>query len=256
MKFFSAIVASAFVLLSLPVGAQTAVVKTTPIANFQKLGPDESIDLNNEIRSKMGGSFVGLSDGVVAYNFKDLGSPTVAVLIHGYSVPSFVWEGIASRLNKAGVSTLTYDLYGHGLSDRPQKEFTRELYARQLTELIEKLVPKKKVQLAGWSMGEMIAANYAGNHVNKVETVFMVSPSGLPIDVGITGGTAIIPIISDISYSLLGGRGLSKAQQEFFEELRGFDVHMRSFEPQMQYKGFQLAMLSTLRKMDTDNFCL
>lgn len=254
VKFFSAIIAIVVLAVEPDVRAESVGIQKTVAQSLEEQALDESVELNNELRSLLGGSFVRLSDGAVAYNIKEVGSSFVAVLIHGYSVPSFVWRGVQTRLNQAGISTLVYDLYGHGLSDRPNTEYTRDLYDRQLTELLHQLIPNKKVLLVGWSMGAMIAARYATKHVDTVVSVYLISPSGLPIDMGATGRIARIPLIGDIGFSLFGGRGLRNAQRQFFEDMRGFEAYMRDFEHQMQFKGFRRAMLSTLREMDMDNF--
>lgn len=234
--------------------AQSAASMQTHLNQVAQTARDESVELNDRVRERAGGSFVALSDGVVAYKLTDLGGTKLVVLIHGYSAPSFVWDGVVNRLHVAGISTLTYDLYGHGLSDRPNTRYTRELYDRQLYELLHVVAPDKRWLLVGWSMGAMIAARFATGNANNVDSVFLVSPSGLPIKTGFAGRIAMTPALGDIGYSLLGGWGLRNAQRAFFESAHHHEAYMHEFQPQMQYAGFQRAMLSTLRNMNMDDF--
>ena len=48
------------------------------------------------------------------------GRPASVVLIHGFSVPYFIWDPTFEALHAAGMNPLRYDLYGRGYSDRPQ----------------------------------------------------------------------------------------------------------------------------------------
>jgi pimeloyl-ACP methyl ester carboxylesterase len=254
MKFSSVIVTvtlSACMSLTQAQAVHAATLQPGPVAARVS---DETVDLNNQIRASEGSSYIALSDGVVAYRLTERGGPKLAVLIHGYSAPSFVWGGIARQLNAAGISTLTYDLFGHGLSDRPLTTYNRDLFNRQLDELLARLAPDRRLLLVGWSMGAMIATRFASEHRNRVDSVFLVSPSGLPIQAGWSGRIAMIPVLGDIGFRLLGGWGIRNAQREFFVDPQSLEAYMREFEPQMQYAGFQRAMLSTLRHMDMDDF--
>lgn len=254
MKNFSAFSTMIVLALSPQTHAQTLTSIQTHLDLVAQNAPDESIQLDDRVRAQTGGSFVALSDGVVAYKLRDLGGTTLVVLIHGYSAPSFVWDGVVRRLHAAGMSTLTYDLYGHGLSDRPNTTYSRELYDRQLNELLHAVAPDKRLMLAGWSMGAMIAARFATLNANKVDSVLLVSPSGLSIKTGLAGRVAMIPVIGDMGYSFLGGWGLRNIQRAFSENAESYEAYMREFRPQMQYAGFQRAMLSTLRNMNMDDF--
>lgn len=215
---------------------------------------DESLVLTHEVRARLGVSQVQLPDGEVRYELKEAESRDMVVLVHGYSVPSFVWGPVSRELNKAGLSTLTYDLYGHGLSDRPAPPYTRALYVRQLKGLLDQVAPDRPLHLVGWSMGAMIAAMYATEHPRRVLSMTMVSPSGLPIRMGLMGRAAMVPLLGDIGHLLIGGWGLRAAQAAFFEDEAVLRNYMPAFEHQMQFKGFRAAMLSTLREMNMDDF--
>ena len=54
------------------------------------------------------------------------------VLVHGFSVPYYIWDSTTTALAAAGYRVVRYDEYGRGLSDRPNVDYTADLYDRQL----------------------------------------------------------------------------------------------------------------------------
>ncbi|MGB7874199.1 MAG: hypothetical protein WBL25_07430, partial [Anaerolineales bacterium] len=85
---------------------------------FPYLGKTE--ELNEAARAGAPGSFVQLSDGCSHY---ELGGPPdgqPVVLVHGFSVPYFIWDPTFSFLTECGFRALRYDLFGRGYSDRPR----------------------------------------------------------------------------------------------------------------------------------------
>ena len=54
----------------------------------------------------------------------------IVVLVHGFSSPQFVWDGIAELLVDAGYSVLAYDHFGRGYSERPRIKYDHNLYIR------------------------------------------------------------------------------------------------------------------------------
>ena len=78
----------------------------------------ESETLTDAVRSQVSGSFLRLADGVVHYELAGP-PPTVldartVVLIHGFSVPYYIWDPTFEALAQAGFRVLRYDLYGRG----------------------------------------------------------------------------------------------------------------------------------------------
>lgn len=215
---------------------------------------DEQRVLDDHERQSLGGTYARIRDGVVSYTLRGPGDGDLVVLIHGYSAPSFVWEPLIAHLQQQGSATLTFDLFGHGFSDRPRVDYTRDLFARQVEELLHKLAHGRRLHLVGWSMGAMIAARFAADHPQRVASISMLSPSGLPIRMGVLGRTALIPGVGDVGQALIGGLGLRAAQREFFEHADRHTAYMAEYERQLAYQGYRRAMLSALRRMKMDDF--
>ena len=63
----------------------------------------------------------------------------IVVLIHGGTIPSFVWDKQVKPLTQAGFQVLRYDQFGRGYSDRPSVDYDRAFYQKQLGDLLAAL---------------------------------------------------------------------------------------------------------------------
>lgn len=136
----------------------------------------ELLMLDAGARTSAPGKFVKLSDGLVHY---ELGGPEggrTVVLVHGFSVPYYLWDPTFRALTEAGFRVLRYDLFGRGFSDRPDVTYDGELYRRQLVELLDALQIRGKVDLMGSSMGGPIVAGFGCKHPERVRTVSLFGP--------------------------------------------------------------------------------
>jgi pimeloyl-ACP methyl ester carboxylesterase len=97
------------------------------------------MELTAERRAASGGQYVTLSEGVTHYELAGATGETTVVLVHGFSVPSFIWDPTFEALKQAGFRVLRYDLFGRGLSDRPRGRYDLERFVRQLAELLRAL---------------------------------------------------------------------------------------------------------------------
>ena len=84
------------------------------------------------------GDWAKLSKGNIYYRWhepKEKNGQTI-VMVHGFSTPSFVWNGLLSGLLNKGFSILVYDHYGRGFSERPITKYSLNFYVETLKELI------------------------------------------------------------------------------------------------------------------------
>ena len=95
--------------------------------NAQFKDPEQKI-MNAEARKAVGGSFIKLSDGITHYEKAGVAKNGVVLLVHGFSVPYFIWDGFFENLVKEGFQVIRYDQYGRGYSDRLNKEYTTTVY--------------------------------------------------------------------------------------------------------------------------------
>lgn len=144
------------------------------------VAPGEDRRLTAESRQALRGSFVELSDGVTHYELKGPEDGETVVMAGGLTIPLFYWDDLVTELNGRGLRTLTCSAYGRGYSDRVRGRYDETLFARQLTELTERLgLTTRPLHLVGTSMGALVAMNYAARHRSLVPTLTIVGPAGL-----------------------------------------------------------------------------
>ena len=158
------------------VGIVSVLVLVLIISPFM-IGDLEVDELNDKTRSQLEGQFIQLSDGFVHYELKGPKDAQVVVLIHGNAAPYFSWDYNVPALVEAGFRVLRYDIYGHGFSDRPKlKKYNRNLYDRQIVELLKALKVNKTVHIIGTSQGGSIATYFTAIHPEKVKKLALLSP--------------------------------------------------------------------------------
>ena len=207
----------------------------------------ETEELNETSRAIAPGSFVQLSDGYTHYELggPDNGQPVV--LVHGFSVPYFIWEPTFAFLATSGFHVLRYDLFGRGFSDRPYLRYDIDLFCKQLRELLDTL-GFDQVNLIGLSMGGPITSTFTTSYPARVCKLVLVDPAGAR-DVGLPGLIKVVtlPGIGELAFSLLGNEIMTKG---IASDLYGPDLvaeFQEKYRVQMHYKGFKRALLSSMR---------
>jgi 3-oxoadipate enol-lactonase len=118
---------------------------------------------------------VALADGTpLAYTLHAApasGAPRL-VLIHSLALDRSVWNATVEQLS-TDAEILVYDCRGHGRSDRTAGPFTAELFARDLTELLDH-IGWNSASLAGCSMGGCVALAFAGLHPDRVDALGLI----------------------------------------------------------------------------------
>ena len=209
----------------------------------------EKVELNDSLRSMSKTNFVELSEGYVHYVLSGPADGELVVLVHGFSVPAYIWDSTATGLVAEGYRVLRFDLYGRGLSDRPKVEYDLDLFVGQIEELTGKIVPGEQFHLVGLSMGAPIVAAYTNENADTVKTITLIAPEVLtvneadifPMNVPLVGewivGAYLVPI------------QLPQSQSDDFYKPEKFPDWEERYMDQLQYKGFKYAILSTIRNL-------
>ncbi len=120
----------------------------------------------------------------ICYDIHGDGDPII--LIHGFSDRKEHWRAQVGALSKY-FKVIRMDNRGTGKSDRPNGDYTMEVYASDVAGLMDSLGIEKS-HIIGHSLGGMIAQNFAilyPNRVNKlilVNTIPGLKPPGESID--------------------------------------------------------------------------
>jgi pimeloyl-ACP methyl ester carboxylesterase len=96
------------------------------------------------------------------------------LLLHGLGGSGRYWAGIAPLL--AGTHTLIApDLAGFGRSDKPRLEYTRDFHVESIEGLLADLRVEGRFDIAGHSMGGILAALVAARHPDRVSSLALVA---------------------------------------------------------------------------------
>jgi pimeloyl-ACP methyl ester carboxylesterase len=218
--------------------------------------PDETEELNELTRQAADGSFIQLPDGVTHYELSNAELEETVVLIHGFSVPYFIYDPTFEFLTHSGFRTVRYDLFGRGFSDRPLKRYNIDLFVQQLRDILDALRFQRPVTLVGLSTGGPIAAMFTARHPERVAKLVLIDPIGAkPLPYMGVLKVASLPVVGETILSLAGHGSLAKSiASDFFEPELVEELQSR-YITQMQYKGFKRAILSTIRNHILDS-CL
>ena len=89
------------------------------------------------------------------------------LLIHGLSSSAYLWEPITKKFNNHDLNIYALDLRGHGLSDKPDGEYSLS----QLSQDVKSFLIQKKLEniiVVGQSMGADLAVMLASEKNSKI----------------------------------------------------------------------------------------
>ncbi len=195
-----------------------------------------------------GADFVSLSEGFTYYRLANGESCiTTDVLVHGFSVPSYIWDPTYSFLASKGRCVVTLDLYGRGFSDNPDVAYTDVLFAKQVLELLDYL-KIEKVNLLGLSNGGRVVSQVAGLAPERVEQLIYVASSGFR-DVSRAANVDVAP--AEIDELVARYPELPAGQLSDFKDPTNFQDWDDKYAELLVYKGFARALISTRKNHDS-----
>ena len=209
----------------------------------------EKLELTDEARENAAGNFIELSGGLVHYQLEGSADSPLIVLVHGFSVPAYVWDPTYLALKEAGYQVLRFDLYGRGYSARPDVIYDINLFSTQLEELLSELEVDEPVHLVGLSMGGPVVTRYANENPERVRGVTLIAPEVVHVTwkdifpMNLPGvGEYLMAVYMEPIY-------LPKWQSSDFSQPENFPDWEERYRVQLQYKGTGRALLSTIRNL-------
>lgn len=134
---------------------------------------------------------------------------TTLVLIHGYGEHLLTWRGVVDPL-ASSYRVVAFDLPGFGGSEKPDRPYTLDAMAREVTGFLERWT-RGPVILVGHSMGGALAARAALDRPDLVDGLILIAPAGLRIGLG--------PIAHDATPARATAIGLWEAARAFVTPL-------------------------------------
>ena len=215
----------------------------------------ETKELNDETRRSVGGVFLHLPNGITHYELGGNESGEAVVLIHGFSVPYFIYDPTFEFLTQSGFSVLRYDLFGRGFSDRPSADYNLDFFIEQLKNLLDVLRFTRPVNLIGLSMGGLIASAFTVRYPKRVNKLVLIDPAGAK-SIALTPilKAAKMPFLAEAVLGLVGSDVLVQNIAKDLFDPKLVEYFQAQYKVQMQYKGFKRAILSTIRNGLLDSF--
>jgi pimeloyl-ACP methyl ester carboxylesterase len=207
----------------------------------------EARSLDATTRKALGGSYVALPDGVTHYELTGPADGPVVVLIHGGTIPFFAWDAQVPALRKAGFRILRYDHFGRGHSDRPEVDYDRAFYQKQLEDLRAALDIEGALSLVGVSFGGAIAATFAKAHPERVAKLVLIAPVVDYAEGRALFGLAEIPLLSEWYARVFSVRATVTRANGFFQASGADPSYGQRFEEQTRFEGYEQALLSMSR---------
>ncbi len=209
----------------------------------------EVVDKNDEFRTTIEtGDFIKLSAGYTYYEFNNRDADTLLVMVHGFSVPSYIWDSTYYAALSRGYGALRYDAYGRGYSDNPDVVYDVALYTSQLAELLDALQIEKKINLLGLSYGGRTISAFAYQYPHRIKNLIYVDPTGF--ETNTDGGPYPVMVseeeVAAFKHSENYANMASGQLGDFYDSIpfKGWD---KKYKDMMRFKGFVRSLLSTLK---------
>lgn len=196
-------------------------------------------------RQHVPGSFIKLKDGFTHYQLAGPDTGKVVVLLSGFSVPYYIWDGTFEYLARHGYRVLRYDYYGRGYSDRPDSVYNKAFYFNQINQLISALHLKTPFHLAGISFGGRLATDFTSQYPALVDKVILLDPGYHEMEPD-------KPQAVTRYYETIHPRERAEVQMADFKYPERHPDWIAKYKVQMQYKGFINALISTMYNYQCD----
>lgn len=230
--------------------AVLVLILALPVGYYVYVNP-ENTALDDLGRAEVAGQYIALSGGTTRYEVSGPDTGRVAVLVHGFSVPSYIWDSTYHALARAGHRVIRYDLFGRGWSDRPDGAYDGAFFDAQLGELLDSLRVEGPVDLFGLSFGGFVVAHFASTHPQRVRTLVLVDP------VTASEQTPTImakPVIGPLLWQVNVVPTMADGQASDFLHPENFPGWADRYRPQMRFRGFGRALLRSRLELGKADF--
>ena len=216
------------------------------INQYEYVVKDE-IYRNNVVKNNPG-EYVQLSKGYTYFEEANSNSEIGdVVLVHGFSVPSYIMRTTFNSIKERGFRVIMMDLYGRGYSDNPNLPQTDELRATQVIELMKNR-GIKKASIVGLSNGGRIISKIADIKPDLVKDLFYVASSGFYSYDKVEDKNVYQ---EEIDNMILKYPEMAKGQVNDFFEGDKYPNWITQYEELQTHAGFARALISTTKNLVT-----
>ena len=205
-------------------------------------------DFRTDVLINNSGNYIELKNGYTYFEEANQDSETgTVVLVHGFSVPSYILETTFNSIEEKGFRVIMMDLYGRGFSDNPDLPQTDELRANQVIELLDKR-NIKKASLVGLSNGGRIISKIAYLKPEIVNELFYIASSGF-YDYPDTNERDVT--LNEINDLIKSYPEMAMVQKNDFFNPGQYPDWIDKYKELQKHKGFARALISTTKNLVT-----
>lgn len=214
--------------------------------NYETVVKDESF--RKDVLKSNPGDYVKLTNGYTYFEDVNINSQIGnVVLVHGFSVPSYIMRTTFNSIKERGYRVIMMDLYGRGFSDNPNLPQTDKLRATQVIELM-KSRGVKSASLVGLSNGGRIISKIADLEPDLVNNLFYIASSGFYEYEEIDDKNVYQKEIDDM---ILKYPEMAEGQVNDFFEGDKYPNWITQYEELQTHVGFARALISTTKNLVT-----
>ena len=214
------------------------------VNDYEYVVKDEAF--RDEVLNKTNGQYVELSDGYTYFEEANQDSNFGnVVLVHGYSIPSYIMKTTFNSLKDKGYRVVMMDLFGRGFSDNPDLPQTDYLRANQVIELME-YRGIENAALVGLSNGGRIISKIADLDPNKVNSLFYIASVGFFEHTELSDKSVSQ---EEINKFIEGYPELSQGQKNDFFNPEKFPDWSKKYNELLTHYGFAKALISTTKNL-------
>lgn len=190
---------------------------------------------------------IKLEDGNCYYRIEGPANGPLLLLLHGATVPGWIFDRLTPLFNTAGWRTLAPDFYGHGYSARPRVNYDYELFQRQIIGLLSALNINQPIALLGHSMGAAVAARLVNAEPHRFNCLVLAAPLLDFSSNSLMARIAAIPMLGEVLMPIFIKPMLMRRRAKRYRNIEdGRWVEM--FRQQLKIPGFGYALLSMIRQ--------
>ena len=205
-------------------------------------------DFRTDVLINNSGNYIELKNGYTYFEEANQDSETgTVVLVHGFSVPSYILETTFNSIEEKGFRVIMMDLYGRGFSDNPDLPQTDELRANQVIELLDRR-NIKKASLVGLSNGGRIISKIAYLKPEIVNELFYIASSGF-YDYPDTNERDVT--LNEINDLIKSYPEMAMGQKNDFFNPGQYPDWIDKYQELQKHKGFARALISTTKNLVT-----
>jgi pimeloyl-ACP methyl ester carboxylesterase len=193
------------------------------------------------------GQVIRTASGLTSYEFRPGKIGGTLVFIHGFAIPSTVWEKNFYFISGHGYPVLRFDRFGLGGSVPAERRVAHsmDLFIAQLKELVDAISPPLPLTLVGLSLGCAVAVRFAKTYPDLFGALFLIAPA-VPEAMSATARRLLPSGLGTVLALLLGGPILRKKLKEAVPVVED-DAFIKKCLAQLDSLEYKLALQSVCR---------